>query len=750
MGLDATTLLDDLTLTEKLRLVHGATDPDGRATGYVPGNGRVGIPPLKLVDGPLGVRAMGERATAFPASITLAAAWNPDLAREFGTALGRETAAHDQDVLLGPGVNIIRAPQGGRNFEYYSEDPHLSARIGVETIEGIQSTGVAATVKHYVANNQETNRYEVSADVSERALREIYLPAFRAAVEEADVDAVMTAYNRVNGVHMSDHERLLADVLKDEWGFDGLVVSDWWGTRSTIDAARAGLDLEMPGVELSEYLPGADTASSDDRNQDLDLDDIDDTLMPVPDVPAYFGEPLRDAIESGAVDEETLDEKVSRVLSVLESTGQFNTLETDDASEHGGTGTNADAPDGELDTPAHRRLARDIAIEGTVLLTNDDALPLADTDAVAVIGPNADTAKLGGGGSSEVSPFTETGPRSGIESRAADVTFERGVDPIAESSFFADSPDGVQTDAVSDTNGATANDSYTDTATATDTDTDNDTGPNIDAAVEAAADADCAVVVAQDDATEFTDRESIALPGRQNELIAAVAEAADQTIVVLRTSGPVELPWLDAVDAVLETWYPGQADGEALAAVLFGDAEPGGRLPVTFGRSVADYPTAEGSAFPGTDGVARYDEDVFVGYRYFDEHEIEPLFPFGHGLSYTEFEYEDVTVSEAEDEDGIDVTIDVRNVGGRTGKEVIQVYVGKPAAPVPTPERELADFAAVELDAGESETVTVSLARDDFAYYDADDGWTVATGPNTIFVGSSSRDIRATADVTIQ
>ncbi|SEW10675.1 beta-glucosidase [Natrinema salifodinae] len=707
MQSDSTSLVDDLTLEEKLELVHGTLDPDEKATGYVPGNDRVGVPPLTMVDGPLGVRALGEQATAFPSSIALASSWDPDLAREFGAALGREAAAHDQDVVLGPGVNIIRTPHSGRNFEYYSEDPHLAGRMGVGTIEGIQSEGVAATVKHYVANNQETNRYEVSADVSERALREIYLPAFRAAVEDADVLSVMTAYNRVNGVHMSDHEHLLSNVLKDEWGFDGLVVSDWWGTRSAVDAALAGLDLEMPGVDLEAYLPG----EADDEMEAPD--DEDGELPPLPDVPAYFGEPLREAVESGAVDESVLDEKIERLLRVMEAVGRFEAE------------GEADAREGELDTPEHRRLARDIAVEGTVMLTNDGTLPLDESDSIALIGPNADAAKLGGGGSSEVSPVTETSPREGLAERAADLSFERGVSPIAESSFFDDE----------------------DEPTAADADGDTDAGASIDDAVAAAEAADCAVVVAQDDATEFKDRDHIELPGEQNELISAVADAADRTVVVLRTSGPVELPWLDAVDAVLETWYPGQADGEALAAVLFGDDDPSGRLPVTFGRSAADYPTADEAAFPGTDGSARYDEGVFVGYRYFDEHDVEPLFPFGHGLSYATFEYGDATVSETDD--GFEVAVDLRNVGERPGKEVVQVYARKSSAPVACPDRELVAFDAVTLEPGEKTTVRVSLDRDDFAYYDEDDGWTAATGTNTILVGRSSRDVRATFDVDV-
>ncbi|MEY7852060.1 beta-glucosidase [Natrarchaeobius sp. A-rgal3] len=689
--------VDELTLQEKIELVHGAVDPDGAATGYVPGNDRVGVSPLKLVDGPLGVRAVGEQATAFPSSISLAASWDSNLAREFGVALGRETAAHGQDVLLGPGVNVIRTPHGGRNFEYYSEDPHLNARIAVGTIDGIQSAGVAATVKHYVANNQETNRYDVSADVDERALREIYLPAFRAAVEEAGVHSVMTAYNRVNGTHVSEHERLLTNVLKNEWGFDGVVLSDWWATYSTVEAAEAGLDLEMPGVELAEFVP-----------EDLDEADLPDPgegeLPPPPEVPAYFGEPLLEAVESGAVDGSVIDEKITRVLSVVDEIGRF------------GDGDR----DGELDTAEHRKLAREIAIAGTVMLKNDDVLPFSASDSIAVVGPNADAAKLGGGGSSEVTPVTETSPLEGLEARA-DVTFERGVERISESSFF---DPGDDTDGADDTDDA-----------------------RIDDATSVAADADCAVIVVQDDATEFTDRDHLALPGEQNELISAVADVAENSVVALRTSGPVEMPWLESVDAVLETWYPGQADGEALANVLFGDADPGGRLPVTFGRSAADYPTASEEAFPGVDGVAAYDEGVFVGYRYFDERDVEALFPFGHGLSYATVEYDDVAVEETDD--GVEVAVDLHNASDRAGTEVVQVYVEKSAAPVPTPERELAGFESVTLEAGESTTATVSLEADDFAYYDEDDGWTVAEGTNAVAVGRSSRDLEYRTDVEV-
>ena len=688
--------IDELSLDEKLRLIQGAVDPERQSTGYVPGIERLGVPALRLVDGPLGVRAVGEFSTAFPASMALAASWDRTLAREFGRGLGRETAALDQDVVLAPGVNIVRVPTGGRNFEYLSEDPVLASEIGVDAIAGIQSEGVGATVKHFVANNQEENRYEVDVSVSERALREIYLPAFRAAVAEADVAAVMTAYNRVNGSHMSQHERLLRDVLKGEWGFDGLVMSDWWGTSNAVAAANGGLDLEMPGVAPEDLLP--EDAEALDRDGDAE--------RLLPEASTHFGGPLREALADGRVRESTLDEKVERVLRTVETFG---------------SGENPDR-DGELDSERHRELARRIAVEGTVLLKNDGALPLTDVGTVAVVGPNADEAKCGGGGSSEVNPVVSTAPLDGIRGRNVDVSFERGVPPVAETSLFGDGDGG-------DSNGGDGADA------------------DLDDAVAAAADADCAVVVVRDDASEFVDRDGMALPGDQDRLVSAVADAADRTVVVLRTSGPVEMPWLDDVDAVLETWYPGQADGDALSDVLFGDADPGGRLPVTFGESSEDYPTSTEETYPGVDGAVRYDEGIFVGYRYFDAEGTDPLFPFGHGLSYASFEYGQPTV--AAETDGVTVSVPVRNTGDRPGKDVVQVYAEKSAVDPPTPERELVGFSPVRLDPGVEETVTVSVDHDAFAYYDDEDGWTIPRGTHVLHVGRSSRDIRFSVTVTV-
>ena len=745
-------LLDELTIEEKLRLIRGGPDPEGVATGYVSPIERLEIPALRLVDGPLGVRPEDGSATGFPASISLAASWNPPLARAVSAAISREARAYGQNVLLAPGINIARVPQGGRNFEYYGEDPFLASRLAVEYVYGVQSEGVMATIKHYVANNQETDRYDVSAVVGERALRELYFPAFRAAIEEANVAAVMTAYNRVNGVHMSDHRRLLTEVLKHEWDFSGFVVSDWWGTESAVGAARAGLDLEMPGVPFEE-LPAAEALP-----EAIDPAGIEfPATLPNMHEGGLFGDPLRDALVDGAVSESgsegSIDEKVRRILRTMD---RFGLLDGDEAGN--------ERSDGELDTLEHREVARRAACEGTVLLKNDGVLPLEEDTTVALCGPNADRAKLGGGGSSEITPFAQISPLDGLRERADEVTFERGLAPITESSLF----DAFESEErAGENSSASSGEASSDDA---DSDVDSGSEASFDDAVAAAETADCAVVVVEDDTTEGEDRSDLELPGAQDALVSRVAAAAERTVVVCRTSGPVEMPWLDSVDALLETWYPGQADGAALASVLYGDHDPGGRLPVTFGHSAAAYPTTREAVFPGVAGEAHYDEGVFVGYRYFDREGTDPLFPFGHGLSYAEFEYGDLAIESVGSDDTsndtgsgptvssldpnidlpVEVTIPVRNVGDRAGSDVVQVYVGEGHPNVPRPERELKGFAKVHLVAGERRDVAVELDRDAFAYYDPEDGWTVSPGTFTVAVGRSSRDIRSEVSIEVE
>ncbi|WP_181686101.1 beta-glucosidase [Halorhabdus salina] len=722
-------LIEKLTLQEKIDLVHGDHDPAELATGYLPGNDRVGVPSLSLVDGPMGVRAV--TATAFPASIALAAAWDSDLAREQGEALGTEVLGADQDVLLAPGFNIIRAPQCGRSFEYYSEDPHLSSRLAVGTIESVQSAGAMATAKHYVANNQEHQRHAVSAEVDERTLREIYLPAFEAAVKEADVASVMASYNRINGTYATEHERLLTDVLKDEWGFDGFVVSDWWATTDAVGAARGGLDLDMPGVPVHEWqenesrihraigaLP--DAAPKDKLAALAAKPWLPDGANPNLFEGSVFEDPLREAVKGGKVPETALDEKIARTLSQMERFGMF-----DD-----------EQPEGSVNDPAHETVARRVAERGTVLLQNDGVLPLDEEPAsIAVIGPNADKAKIGGGGSSEVDPTDAISPLDGIRERTdgeTTVSFERGVERIEDPHDEDEGPFGLPVpDAIDD---ALSGD---------------DEGPSIDAAARVAESADVAVVVVQDNASESEDR-SLWLPNEQDQLVAAVADAAEKTVVVARTAGPVRMPWAGDVDAIVETWYPGQEDGHVTASVLFGDVDPSGRLPVTFARRTDHYPASTEGQYPGIELEAEYSEGVFVGYRHFDAEDIEPLFPFGHGLSYTDFEYDDVTV-EAGDGPEATVEVTVENVGDRDGHEVVQAYLGQDDPSVERPPKELAAFESVELAAGESKTVTLEIEERDFAYYDTEESaWTVEDGDYTVSVGRSSRDIVDTDTVSVE
>ncbi|MBV0922573.1 glycoside hydrolase family 3 C-terminal domain-containing protein [Halomicroarcula limicola] len=686
-------LVSELTRAEKLSLVCGTRDPDGTATGYLAGVGRLDIPPFRLVDGPLGVRAEGERSTAFPASLATAASFDPDLAREQAAAMAREATAHGQHALLAPGVNIVRVPHCGRNFEYLSEDPVLASDIGRALVEGIQSEDVVATVKHFVANNQETSRTTVSSDVDERTLRELYLPPFRATVE-AGVGSVMTAYNRVNGTHMSDHETLVTDLLKDEWGFDGYVVSDWYGLETTVGAANAGMDLEMPGVPVEP-----------------EADDADEFEWPdgIPDAThaGLFGSPLAAAIDDGSVPAARLDDMVARVLGQMARIGLLDGAERT----------------GELDSQRHRDLAERVAVRGTVLLENDGILPLSDDADVALVGPHVHEAKLGGGGSSETTPFHSQSPVDGLKERAAgSVTTARGIDAIESVSLFDLLPfvEGGRDDA----------------------DSAPESEPSLSDAVDAAANADAAVVVVRDATTEARDRDTLSLPGRQDELVSAVAAANDRTIVVLRSGGPVETPWRDDVAAIVQSWYPGQADGDALASVLYGDRDPGGRLPVTFAPAET-YPTSDDRRFPGVDGVAHYDEGIFVGYRHFDTTDTDPTYPFGHGRSYATFEYGDAVAL-----DGGTIEVSIENVAGRRGREVVQAYVRPPSVDgIDRPHRELAGFESLSLSPGESRTVSLSLDDLAFSRYDTDRGWTVDTGEYTVEIARSAQDVRETVRI---
>ncbi|GAB3689935.1 glycoside hydrolase family 3 C-terminal domain-containing protein [Salinarchaeum chitinilyticum] len=730
------TLLEELTLGEKRVLIKGAVDPDGIATGYVPPIERLDIPGFSLVDGPMGIRAVS--STAFPATVSLAASWDPELAERFGGTIGTEARGAGQDALLAPGVNIARVPQCGRNFEYYSEDPTLTAACSTATIEGVQSAGVMATVKHYAANNQETDRHTVSAEIPERALRELYFPAFEDAVKSGDVASVMAAYNRINGTHATEHRRLLTEILREEWGFSGFVVSDWWATTDGPDAALAGMDLDMPGMPVYEW--------QEHGSKMLDLlDALPDgawfpkrriaELLTAPWQPenpnphvleeSHFGSELTAAIDDGRVTEADIDCMVGRILGQYERFGLLDAAAGDDPR-----------PEGAIDAPDHAELAREIAERGTVLLENGgDVLPLDpdgdDLDPVALIGPNADEPKVGGGGSSEVDAVRTTAPAAGLRETLGDdvdVTVERGVERI-EMDGFVESPLPELPFRGSD-------------------------GPEIADAERAAAAADVAVVIAQDDAREGADRD-FALPGDQDELIERVAAVADRTVVVLKTSGAVAMPWRESVDAIVEAWYPGQSDGDAVANVLCGETDPGGRLPVTFGAAPEDYPANTEESYPGRAGSVEYDEGVFVGYRHFDDADVEPIYPFGHGESYATFEYGELSVEssgDAADGTGPEATVSVtvENTADREGREVVQCYLSSPGEAIDRPPRELVAFDAVELDAGEQRTVELEVDRRDFAYYDEEEAeWAVEAGEHELAVGRSSRDLRTTATLSV-
>lgn len=662
-------VLAEMTLDEKLQLM-GGDDYDRqiiRYRNYAPSinNGipRLGIPKMSFSDGPVGFRHWSmfdtTEVTALPAGIALAAAWNPDVAREYGAVIGSEVASYGGDVVLGPTVNIMRNPTGGRTFEGYGEDPYLTSRTAVGWIQGAQSAGVIADIKHYAANNQETDRFVTNVVASERTLREIYLPAFEAAVTEAGVGSVMLAYNRVNGQKVTENTHLVRQILKKDWGFKGFALTDYAAAQwSTIAAANAGTDLELPQAVF------------------------------------YRPEALRAAIDAGQLSEAVINDAVRRYLRTMFAFGVFDRVE-----RTYGTG---------FDVAAHAEVARRAAEEAIVLMKNDqNLLPLdaAGLTKIVVIGPQADAYKSGGG-SSEVRPSNPVTPFAGIRARAGEnveVVLDQGRVP--------------------------------------------------EAAARAAAAADVAIVIATDTQTEFVDKPCLSLEcppadGLQDQVIEAVAAANPNTIVVLETGGPVLMPWIARVPAVVEAWYPGQEGGHAIASVLFGDVNPSGRLPATFPVRDGDRAASSPAQYPGIALNAQYSEGVFVGYRWFDDNKVEPLFPFGHGLSYSQFDYANLDVAADPEIPGIaTVSLDVTNNSARAGSEVVQVYVGMPGN-VPQPPRQLKAFRKVFLARGETTRVRFDLGARAFSYWDeANDRWSIALNCYRIDVGASSRDLRLTGGI---
>jgi beta-glucosidase len=796
-------LLSKMTLEEKIDMLGGV---DGF---YIRPSERLGIPKIKMADGPLGVRNYG-KATAFPAGIAFAATWNKALTEKYGEAVGKEARSKGVHIMLAPGVNIYRAPMCGRNFEYYGEDPYLASRMVVAYVTGLQSQGVVATAKHYAANNEEYERHTVSSDLDERTLREIYLPTFRAAVEEAHVGSVMNSYNLINGVHASQNQHLLNEVLKGDWKFDGFVMSDWGSTYDGVAAANGGLDLEMPsGQHLNR-----------------------DTLMP--------------AIKAGRVSVSTIDDKVKRMLRVMFRFGFFDRPQLDSSLP--------------LYNPDSRLIALQAAREGIVLLKNDgNILPLerSKIKSIAVIGPNAHPAVTGGGGSSIMQPFRSVSALDGIIAAAGEqikvfyasvvgtdvVSIFRGSEFSTTSATnqqvrglkgeyfanrdFSGSPMLTQVDrrvAFAWGEGAPASGLPDDNFSVRWTgkirvesegeyeffvkgddgfrltvgdrlvmDEWRDQGALLkqvkialkgggfvdvkleyyehggDAeinfgwrkveevkeseAAKLAATCDVAVVCVGFNSTtegEGFDR-PFGLPKEQEDLIAEVSRANKKTIVVLTAGGNVSMSgWLSGVAGLLHTWYPGQEGGTAIAEILFGDVNPSGKLPASFEKRWEDNATF--NSYYAKDRKLAYSEGVFMGYRHFDAKNIEPLFPFGFGLSYTTFEYKNlkVTPSSGAVNPKVTVEFEVVNTGTRAGAEVAQVYVGEMNPGLPRPVKELKGFEKVSLKPGESTKVSIALDKQAFAYYDAGKNqWAVKPGSFRVSVGSSSKLIRFSEQVVL-
>ncbi|MGW1375439.1 glycoside hydrolase family 3 C-terminal domain-containing protein [Streptomyces sp. NPDC002446] len=766
-----------MTLDEKLSFVHWDYDTkDATAKVYLPGVPRLGIPKLRATDGPAGV-TIHRPAIAMPAPVSLAASFDDSLATKYGQVLGREGRAFGQDVLFAPMVNNIRVPQGGRNFETFSEDPLLTGRTAAAEIKGIQSQGLMATVKHYAANTQENNRMGVDVKVDERTLQEIELPGFDAAVK-AGAASVMCAYPKVNGEAACGNGTLLNGILREQLKFQGWVTSDWLATHST-DAITKGLDQEL-GIDTTVAIP------------------------PGGEVPGgkYFGDTLKKAVTDGTVPKAVLDRAVSRIVGQME---RFGLLDKNKP------------PRPERDVAGGTKVAKKVAESGAVLLRNQDRmLPLdaAATDNLAVIGPTAKTPKATGLGSSYVIPDAATAPLDALTKKLGDgahVSYAEGEDlagePIPASALkpaftagtvLQPGKSGVIYDGkltvdkaglyriaarVTGGNGAIQIDggepisigevfgklTSVPLKLTAGTHTVKISGgavvdqpmtldlrwvtpakaqEAIDKAVATARKASTAVVFAYDDGAEGSDRTSLSLPGRQDELIKAVTAANPRTVVVLNTGSSVTMPWLDKTRAVLDMWYPGQAGAEATADLLFGDAEPGGRLTQTFPASEQATPVAgKPERYPGVDGVVRQSEGIHTGYRWYDREKVKPLFPFGFGLSYTSFAYEDQAVKRTAD--GFDVDVTVRNTGNRPGSDVVQAYLGpSPKLKVDQAQKALAGYQKVELKPGESRRVRIHVAERALQYWDTSAGaWKLAGGERRVLIGSSSDQIRLSATV---
>jgi len=682
-------LISQMTLEEKTSLCSGVD------FWYLKGIERLGIPSIMVTDGPHGLRkqagdsdqvSLSESvpATCFPTASALAATWNRELVHQVGEALGEECREEKVGVILGPGVNIKRSPLCGRNFEYFSEDPYLTGEIAKSHINGVQSQGIGTSIKHYAVNNQEYRRMTIDAIVDERALREIYLAGYEIAVKEAQPWTVMCAYNRVNGAYCCEHKRLMTDILKEEWGHEGLVVTDWGAMNERVEGLAAGVELEMPGAK-----------NGNDAK-------------------------IVAAIQEGRLDEAILDQAVERILTMISRAQE--TLSEDYGRKDHGT----------YDRQIHHALARRVAGEGAVLLKNEqDILPLQKNAQVALIGQFAKTPRYQGAGSSLINPTQ------------LDNIYDEVVKLVGDDN-------GLASHAVSYAPGYSLKGDQVDDEL-------------IREAVEVAKEAEVVVICAGLTdlfEVEGLDRVHMKLPPGHDALIEAVAQAHSRVVVVLSNGSPIEMDWVDQVQAILEGYLGGQAGAGAIADILYGKVNPSGKLAETFPVRLQDTPSYH--YFPGGPKTVEYRESIYVGYRYYDglaSHAYHPtagcdvLFPFGHGLSYTSFEYSDLQLSQSTiaDSDTLTVTIKVKNTGQVTGKEIVQLYVKDVESTAFRPEKELKGFSKAELQPGEGTKVIIELGQRAFAYYNTDlNDWHVESGTFEILVGASSRDIRLSATVEME
>jgi beta-glucosidase len=683
-------LVSKMTLQEKVNMIHASSS---FTTGGVP---RLGIPEMVTSDGPHGVRPEHGRdweldnnsldsGTALPTGVCLASTWNPSLGYAFGSVLGSEANYRGKDVILGPGINIIRSPLNGRNFEYQSEDPLLVSRMVVGYVKGVQDQGISACVKHYAANNQETKRFTINVEMSERALREIYLPGFKAAIQEGGANTLMASYNKFRGQWASQNNYLLNQILKKEWGFKGLVMSDWDAVHSTMQALWNGMDLEM-GTDLR--------------------------MLPNPNYSKFFlGDTVVNLVKQGKYPEYMIDDKVRRILYVMYKTKMID----------------GKRMKGEYNTTQHQQTARKVAEEGIVLLKNEgNLLPLSKTGIknIAVIGYNAERTQSMGGGSSQVRAFYEVTPLKGLQKMAGDninVTYAKGYDikrgATADAALIQQAVDvASKADVVVYVGGSTH-------------------GYNYSVWNDNAYDA------------EATDKKDMKMPFGQDELLTAVIKSNPKTVVVLMAGGAIDMrQWLAQAPAILQAWYPGMEGGTAIAKILFGDVNPSGKLPMTFPKALEDHGAHALGEYPGDSINVHYMDDIYVGYRYYDTYKVEPQFAFGHGLSYTSFAYSNLKVSGGTGK--AMVSFDVKNIGKRAGAEVAQLYVSQQKSALPRPVKELKGFQKIMLQPGEQKTITINLNDEAFKYFnDVTNQWVLEPGLFNILVGGSSRDIKLTGEV---